>query len=158
MRTKTMQHLNPVWEEKADFIIGINLQTELPNYDIVWEQLWCKKISNDHFMICCIPFFAKDLSLGDEVETDANNMVKSVIKPSGQYTFRVWFGDSKDPNIRNTIIKELVQTDCSIEWYSENLLAISCSEQNAQRIADFLFEKQNNGEIFYDTGKSGRSE
>jgi hypothetical protein len=105
-------------------------------------------------VICCIPFFAKDLSLGDEVETDENYRIKAVIKPSGHYTYRVWFGESNEPNIRDTLVEELEQKGCLLEWYSNNLLAISCSEQDAQMIADILFEKQNNGLIFYETGKT----
>ncbi|MRR31688.1 DUF4265 domain-containing protein [bacterium] len=73
---------------------------------------------------------------------------------SGQYTYRVWFGDSTEPNIRMILSEELKQMKCLIEWYSHNLLALSCSEENAQAVADFLNEKQNNGHIRYETGKT----
>jgi hypothetical protein len=44
MKVKTIQHLNPVWEDKTDFIIGAKSDRKLAGYDEVWEQLWSRKI------------------------------------------------------------------------------------------------------------------
>jgi hypothetical protein len=157
MKEKTIQHLNPVWGGEADYIIGIDVSKlfDDDDYDIVWEQLWSKKISDNHFMICCIPFFAYDLSLGDEVITDNNLMIREVAKPSGRYTYRVWFGSAEQPGIRKSLMKELEQRDCLLEWHSNDLLGVSCLEKDAQIIADLLFEKEKNGVIEYETGKTG---
>lgn len=66
MTVKTIQHFNPVWREDANFIIGIEINISSGD-DPSWEQLWSRKISENRFMICCIPFFPYNLSLGDEV-------------------------------------------------------------------------------------------
>jgi hypothetical protein len=81
MKTKTMQHVNPIYPEKTDFIIGAKCNYKTDEYDMVWEQLWARRISEFRFEICCIPFFAYDLALGDEVVTDKNHMITEVVKP-----------------------------------------------------------------------------
>lgn len=154
MRIKTIQHLNPIWKDEADFIIGIELKNLLPGFDLVREQLWSKKKSDDIFMVCCIPFLAYDLSLGDEVAIDSSYMIKQIVKRSGLFTYRVWFGDTKYPQIRNILNDELEQIGCSLEWYSSDLLAISCCKEDSQTVADLLFKKEENGLIKYETGKT----
>ena len=57
-----------------------------------WEQLWWQQVAPKRFVLCCIPFFVYDLSLGDEVKTDEDNVLLTVLKRSGQVSFRVWFG------------------------------------------------------------------
>jgi hypothetical protein len=154
MKTKTLQHLNPIWRDKANFIIGIEVPSPVPEIDMAWEQLWSKQLSENRFCICCIPFFARNISLGDDVVTNTDYMIQKVVKPSGQFTYRVWFGDSKEPNIRSIIIDEVNQIGCLIEWYSNNLLSISCSENNTQLIGEKLMRKQQEGLIYYESGNT----
>lgn len=155
MKKKTIQHLNPVWKSQADYIIGIDISKMFEDYDMVWEQLWSKQITENHFMICCIPFFAYDISLGDEVITDKNQMIQEVVKPSGRSTYRVWFKNTAGSSTRKRIMDELEQRNCLLEWYSNHLLGVSCLDNHAQFVADFLFEKEKGGEIQYETGKTG---
>ena len=76
MENKSFQHLNPVWREKANFIIGAVVPSLKNNpKEKVWEQLWARKIDNDHYEICCIPMFAYGLALGDVVEIDQRLMI-----------------------------------------------------------------------------------
>lgn len=49
-----------------------------------------------------VPFFVRDLALGDEVETNADLVLGRVIQPSGHVTFRVWFGGS-NPKPENAL-------------------------------------------------------
>lgn len=153
MKTKTMQHLNLIFREKTDFIIGARCNDKPDEYDMVWEQLWVRKISEFRFEICCIPFFVYDLALGDEVVTDENYMITKVVKPSGHYTFRVWFGNSEALHIRDQLLEELTNAGCLYEWYSENLLGIDSIEKNAQQVANILYEKEMAGFLNYETGR-----
>ena len=152
MTTKFIQHFNPIWKEKANFIIRTKVDD--PNNVFSGEQLWARKISEKRFEIFCIPFFAYDLSLGDEVETDEEFFVKKVTKPSGQFTFRIWLKDTPD-GIRTLIIKHLMENDYLIEQHSESLLAINATDANhAQLIADYLMELEKKNNLEYETGKS----
>lgn len=98
-------HEYPVWREKADFIIGVEFDADDAAPSKRREQLWSRRLAGDRFEVCCIPFFAYDINLGDEVETwshgERRYEVRRVVKDSGRYTFRIWFGASRDPAIRD---------------------------------------------------------
>ncbi|MBW3623962.1 MAG: DUF4265 domain-containing protein [Armatimonadetes bacterium] len=148
-------HLHPVWRDRADFIIHARVPDDsMPEY---WEQLWARQVADDRFEICCIPFFLYDLSLGDTVETESEGefqySVKRVVQPSGHYTFRVWFGESRHANVREEVLRGVARLDCLYEWSSENLLAIDTSEAQAQYMADFLYGGHQRGFWIYETGK-----
>lgn len=146
-------HENAVWRDKSDFIIRAYLEENEGRNE--WEQLWAKRVDDRRFSLCCIPFFAYNLALGDEVETDGNYVVQGVIKPSGQFTFRVWFGDSTEPGIKDEVLRQLAAMDALFEWSSANLLAISAKDADqAQEVADYLYARQNGGDLTYETGRT----
>lgn len=150
-------HLSPAWRDRADFIINANIEEEdLPKR---YEQLWVRRLGERWFEICCIPFFVHDLALGDEVETapkgDRQYLLTRVVKPSGGYTFRVWFGDSNLPTARNEVVKAARDRSCEFEWFSENLLALDArDDRRAQELADFLHEREQLGHLTYETGRT----
>lgn len=146
-------HENPAWREKSDFIIRIYLEENEGRNE--WEQLWVKRVGDRRFSICCIPFFAYNLALGDEVETDGNYVVQGVVKPSGQFTFRVWFGDSNNPGVKDEVLQQLEVMSVLFEWSSANLLAISARDSDqAQQLVDYLYARQNAGDLMYETGRT----
>jgi hypothetical protein len=141
-------HPDPVWRDRADFIIG----AKLPEPDRA-EQLWARRLGGRRFEICCIPFFLYDVALGDEVETGDDYELVRVVKPSGRYVFRVWFGQSFHP--REAVAEHLVEMGALIEWSSANLLAIDAADRGlAQSVADYLHEQAASG-LVYETGRSG---
>ncbi len=154
MEPKTIKHLKPVWREKADFIIGAE-DINKTSSTKVWEQLWCRTISENSFEICCIPFFLYDLSLGDEVKTDHDYWIQKVIKPSGHLTFRVWFDKPNNEVRRKELVSQIINHGCLYEIYSNKLIAIDApNELLASEIADYLFTKEQLGWFIYETGKT----
>ena len=149
--TREAVHSEPVWRERSDFIIATRVDPG--DTDIETEQLWVRKIGDSRFEICCIPFFAYDLALGDVVETDASYMFTRVVEPSGRYTFRVWFGNSSHP--REEVADELEGLGALLEWSSRNLLAVDAIDaDHAQVVADCLAEHERGGRLEYETGRS----
>lgn len=148
-------HSEPVWRERSNFIINAELAEEdLPNR---FEQLWARQVGDDRFEICCIPFFLFDVALGDVVATspkeDRKYVLDHVVERSGRYVFRVWFGESFHP--RDEIAEELGRLGALVEWSSVNLLAVDATDEpHAQKIADFLQERQDRGQLLYETGRS----
>jgi len=146
-------HESPVWGNKSDFIIRIYLEKNEGRNE--WEQLWAKQVDDRRFTLCCIPFFAYNLALGDEVETDDHYIVQSVVKLSGQFTFRVWFGDSTKPGIKDELLRQLEEMGALFEWSSANLLAISAKDTDqAQEVANHLYVRQCAGDLMYETGRT----
>ncbi|HET8940921.1 MAG TPA: DUF4265 domain-containing protein [Rudaea sp.] len=142
-------HQAPAWRKQSNFIIA----AKVSGNEGKTEQLWARKINEHLFEICCIPFFIYNLALGDVVETDADYIVQRVVKQSGRYVFRAWFGESNYPS--DSIAEDLAQIGATIEWSSPNLLAVDATdEKHAQQIADFLAERQRAGHLMYETGRS----
>jgi hypothetical protein len=148
-------HAEPVWRERSNFIINAELgEADFPRR---FEQLWARQIGEDRFEICCIPFFLFDIALGDVVKTspkgDRKYVLETVVERSGRYVFRVWFGESFHP--RDEIAEQLTALGALLEWSSMNLLSVDAvDELQAQRVADFLHERQQQGQLMYETGKS----
>ena len=133
---KRIVHLNPVWRDRADCLIQAPIATE--NLSDEWEQLWAQEIESRRFVICCIPFFLYDIALGDEVVAD-DYVFDRVVKPSGRFVFRVWYGDSEDPFVERTVADCLLDLGCVSERYSKNLLAVDAnSPEQAKKVADNL--------------------
>lgn len=144
-------HEKPIWRDRANFILSAFLGVK--NGRNEWEQLWAERVSETQFRLCCIPFFAKDLALGDEIDTDSDFVVRSVVRPSGNYTFRVWLGEQSG-EVRTKVLAELEALGADMEWSSENLLALSVSSEQAQELADSLATFESAGELKYETGRS----
>ncbi len=153
-----LTHENPVWREKADFIIHAMVDSE--DKILRFEQLWVRRINSgeNNFEICCIPFFLYNLSLGDKVRTKARHgkkyIFQEVIERSGHQTFRIWF-NKKDED-RFQIINELKEMGCLLEWQTPkgSLLAIDVSSNElGGKVAHYLFEKEQQGLLIYETGE-----
>lgn len=144
-------HDQPAWRERSNFILATAIESG--NTDVMTEQLWGRKIDDRHFELCCIPFFAYDLALGDVVETDENYLIRRVSKPSGRYVFRVWFGESFHP--RDEVAAELKSLGALLEWSSPNLLAVDTRDAaHAQQVADYLQKQEDAARLVYETGKT----
>jgi Domain of unknown function (DUF4265) len=162
MQSDTAVHLNPVWRERANFLIKAGLPPLAGEDDLnskKWEQLWCKQVCENQFEICCIPFFVYDLALGDIVETglegETRYLLQRVIKPSGHNSFRVWFSGSSAHESHEDVVDAAARFGCLVEWSSTNLLAIDASsDSQAQAIADYLTQQEQNGSLVYETGRN----
>lgn len=153
-------HMSPVWRNNANFIIQADIRE--PATSRSWEQLWARQVGESRFIICCIPFFVYDLALDDEVRTATRDgrqfVVDEVVKPSGHYTFRAWFGSAERITSRDELPDLLKQLGAEFEWYSQNLVAIDASDDShAQAIANLLADREHHGELVYETGRKAMS-
>ena len=149
---KFSTHEAPAWRERSNFIVNAKLPEEGR-----FEQLWARKISDDTFEVCCIPFFLYDVALGDIVRTKESEgrkyMLDGVVEPSGHYVFRARLGRSS--HSREQIVGRLTELGTVMEWSSATLLAIDALDLiHAQHVADFLHEQAERGQLIYETGKT----
>lgn len=144
-------HRDPAWRDRSNFIIATSIEPGDTN--IRTEQLWARRLDDLHYELCCIPFFAYDLALGDVVEVDSNFLVVQVSKPSGRYVFRVHFDQVARP--RDEVLEQLADLGALVEWSSTKLLAIDARDQpHAQQIANFLQDREILGQLMFETGKT----
>jgi len=140
-------HPEPVWRDRSNFVIGARLPE--PGRT---EQLWARQLGERRFEVCCIPFFLYDVALGDVVETDENYDFVRVVRPSGRYVFRVWFGDSTYSKDR--VADGLTKLGALLEWSSANLLAVDAADdEQAKAVADFLQDHEDRQHLVYETGR-----
>lgn len=130
MAAEIATHDAPAWRDKANFLIFADLSTT----GMVgrWEQLWAQQASDDEFVICCIPYFAYGLALGDKVRTAASASKKyvetGVVARSGHRAFRLWLKDAT-PDARARVLKYVERYTPVHEWSSDNLLVVDVPER-----------------------------
>lgn len=144
-------HSSPIWRERADCVFAA--YQEMKDGKNEWEQLWGREVAPQRFIVCCIPFFVYDVALGDEVEVDSDFVLKRVVRRSAQVTFRVWFG-GQEAATRQAVVREIETMNPLMEWSSENLLGLSVSAGEAQKVADWLAKFETAGKLQYETGRS----
>lgn len=146
-------HLDPVWRERADFIINARIDDSDS-----FEQLWCRQVAADRFEICCVPFFLYDVALGDVVQTEPERerkyLLSKVVQPSGRYVFRVHFQSAAAPSVARTA-DELATIGALIEWSSSTLMSVDARDlRHAEEVSALLMHGQSRDDLIYETGKS----
>lgn len=145
-------HRDPVWRDRANFIVATRIDPG--DTGITTEQLWARKIDQRHFELCCIPFFAYDLALGDVVEVDDDYLFHRVTAASGRYVFRVHFAEV-NLEFRDDVVLGLTERGALTEWSSPSMVAVDARDAaHAQEVADYLFEQEQLGHLVYETGKT----
>ena len=138
---KNAVHREPVWRDRADYIVVAELPEEGRG-----EQLWARQVAEHQFEMCCIPFFLYGVALGDLFDTDANDRFQAVIKRSGRHVWRVWFGDTG--TVPHAIADQLSNLGALLEWSSKDLLAVDApNAERARVIDDFLVARHEAGEL-----------
>jgi hypothetical protein len=145
-------HADPVWRARSNFVFRVPIEGE--GEERHWEQLWWDRLGDARFVLCCIPFFAYGLSLGDEVVVDHNRRILAISNPSGQWTYRVWFGDVA-PDRRRAALERITREGPTIERSSENLFALSVPTEQSSQLADVLARLESEGFLRYECGWLG---
>src|SRR5437773_12567622 len=101
-------HPNPIWHERANFLIQARVPRD-EDVPEIWEQLWPRQVGPKLFELCCIPFFAHGLALGDQVETEEpEHVIARVVEHSGARTIRLWFGNTNDEESRSRVLDRVL--------------------------------------------------
>ncbi len=103
---KTFQHPDGVWRDRANYLLFL----ELPENGMR-EQIWARSLGNQTFEVCCLPFLAYGVALGDIVEAP-DNIVKRVVTPSGRRLLRIYF---RDVSWAREVVDELTNACCLVE-------------------------------------------
>jgi hypothetical protein len=93
-----------------------------------YEQLWAKRVGEDRFEVCCIPFFVYDLALGDVVRADARTgyVIQSVEQRSGNRVVRVAVKPSEDVEAMHLRLHNLLgKHEYLHEWFAPGYVAVS---------------------------------
>ncbi len=154
---KIFEHSLPLWEDKGTTVVLAYVTDDEDKNE--WEALWARQIRKDHYEICCIPFFAYKIALGDIVRTNSRRAVVGVAEPSGRSVFRVYFKPEFDASTREARIRDVLNGIADLggemEFYHEDLLGIDAKNKDiANKVVEFLKEWEGNTELLlYEHGK-----
>ena len=121
--TAIVSHSTPAWRAKSNFLIRVDIaDSGLPE---TMEQLWTRRIGHLTFEVCCIPFFAYGLALGDTVQCNSELVLKQRLESGGHNTLRVAIAEfASSHQIHEAIHGWVLATGLLHEWYSPGYLAI----------------------------------
>jgi hypothetical protein len=142
-------HDFPAWREHSNFIIAAKLvEPDSPN-EWRWEQIWARKIDENLFEICCIPFFTYGLALGDLINTKPSNgrqyVINEIVEKSGHITYRIWFLNTGN---WNGIIDDITNLGCIVEvrWEKSKLIAVDAPNfEIKEKLELYLTELESKG-------------
>ena len=93
-----------------------------------FEQLWTTRVGENRFELCCIPFFAYDLALGDVVRADAATgyVVQAVEQRSGNGVVRVAVKRLEDVDVVHVQLHDLLgRLEYLSEWFAPCYVAVN---------------------------------
>jgi hypothetical protein len=129
MGTEIATHDNPAWRDIANFLIFADLSEF--GLEGRWEQLWAQQLGGNEFMLCCIPYFAYGVALGDRLCTAPSRgkkyVLSKVVSRSGHRVLRLWLKHSR-PDARKRVQDVLAVSALLHEWNSANLVAIDVTD------------------------------
>lgn len=138
---------------KAKLFIKLDVTDGYP--PVAEESLWSTQVTETTYEIDNIPFYAKDLSLGDVVSVKKNNdnlHVDQVMQSSGNSTIRVIFFNSEEQALE--ITHQLIKMDCEIETFSKQFIALSISKTDIlERVITYLDLLSSEEKLDYEVGK-----
>jgi hypothetical protein len=147
---ETATHSIPAWRSRANFLI----RADLADHGLAgrMEQLWARKIDNNTFEICCIPFFTYGIALGDMVETDSGYFIRRVTEKGGHRTLRGAVANKgKVDDLHESIHRYLDRIGLMYEWYAPGYFAVDLpSPLRDDEIVPFLQGLATTGDLSYE--------
>jgi hypothetical protein len=155
MEAEYVTHKYPAWRDTANFVIVSCMGDD--DHPERWEQLWARQLAEARFVICCIPFTTYGIALGDEVVTDVFRgkayVVSEVARHGGHCTYRIWFGDSENPAVRENVMERATELGCLVESFSQNIPAIDADgTEMAEALDAFLRPLHESGDLLVENG------
>lgn len=134
-----VQHKDPAWGDRADAVVLRNLASD--DLEGLWEQLWVRHLDLGKYELCCLPFFAYGLALGDvldvAVDRDDRLVITGLARSGGRSLIRVVAGLEADVPTFHDALHALLATEGLIhEWHRSGYVAIDVPD--VQRVAPFL--------------------
>jgi hypothetical protein len=127
-RSRIVTHPDPVWRDRTNFITRLDLaQHDAPG---LWEQCWTHTEDQQQFEMCCIPFRAYGISLGDVLHIEPDNGTHRVVAKSGRRTIRFLFSDDEAAHrdhdrLHRALVERL---GCLVEFRGMHYAAIDLAD------------------------------
>ncbi|WP_285644444.1 DUF4265 domain-containing protein [Lentzea sp. NBRC 102530] len=151
-----VSHEDPVWRAENSHLAMVDLAP----FDLqgMREQLWLRETVDDgEYEICCLPFYAYGLALGDVVGKSGSENVGTVIRKSGRRVLRIMFAEPRfqEGDSRAVLREVLDAAGLLSEWNGDRFIAIDVPDISVmQPIFDSVQAEIQNGTAFWEWGDS----
>ncbi|MEU9603213.1 DUF4265 domain-containing protein [Streptomyces sp. NPDC048057] len=146
-----ISHEEPVWRGEGNQLAMVDLRAF--GLERMLEQLWLREASESgSYAVCCIPFYAYGLALGDVVRLNASGGVERLVRKSGRRVLRVLFAEDRPSADSRSALREAVDA-CGLlsEWNGERQVAIDVLDASIiQPVYDSVQEEIRNGTAFWE--------
>ncbi|MFF4535538.1 DUF4265 domain-containing protein [Streptomyces aureus] len=115
------------------------------------EQLWLSKAEGG-YEVCCIPFWAYGLALGDVVAVSDNGYISGIVRKSGRRVLRVLFLEPRPSMDSRVPLRSVLESAGLLsEWNGDRHVAIDVPDESAMRqVYDVLNPEIQNGTAFWE--------
>ncbi|WP_167739665.1 DUF4265 domain-containing protein [Streptomyces subrutilus] len=146
-----VSHEDPAWRREKNYMVTVDLAP----FDLAGmrEQLWLREIEEGgSYEVCCIPFYAYGLALGDVVSKSGTDAVESVISKSGRRVLRVFFTDPRPRTDSRSELRNVVNsTGLLSEWNGDRHVAIDVPDiAQMQPVFDSVHREIQNRTAFWE--------
>jgi hypothetical protein len=150
-----ISHEDPVWRVEKNYMAMVDLAP----FDLggMLEQLWLREVDEGGgFEVCCIPFYAYGLALGDVVRKSGSDRVDRLIRKSGRRVLRVLFAEPRPLGDSRSALRRAVEsTELLSEWNGDRHVAIDVPDISVmQPIFDSVQREIQNGTAFWEWSDS----
>ena len=121
------------------------------------ESIWAEVTEEGYLKINNIPFYSKEISLGDIVsgiQTEENYLLydKTIIHSKNSTLWIVFFNENQ--KFKDKILTKLIDLGCEYEAFNVNFYAINNTnfKQIQKKYINFLDEFVETDDLDYDTG------
>lgn len=147
MSARHITHTAPAWHGQGDTTLPVRLVFAGDTKGEDLELLWCRRVGEDRFVLCCIPFVLGGMALGDELIAEPDEggayRFRGVARASDNVTFRAWFGQSPAPEAFAEVRDELRALGCLTEEFtSAQVLAVSAAVGGQSQGAEALLDER----------------
>jgi hypothetical protein len=123
-----------------------------------WEGLPAVRVGSDRVRLSGVPYWVRDLNLGDEVRVvesaEGGVVAEERVHDSTNYTYRVVFdGADADDDRWHRLMRDLTSLDCWFDVRTPGFLAISVAAEHAHDVAHCLAARKRS-ELHYETGRT----
>lgn len=148
-----VSHEDPAWRNEKNYMAMVDLAP----FDLggMLEQLWLREVSGG-YEVCCIPFYAYGLALGDVVGKGGSDTVDSLISKSGRRVLRVFFAEPRPVVDSRSALRRAVESgELLSEWNGDRHVAIDVADISAmQPVFDSVQGEIQNGTAFWEWSDS----
>lgn len=148
-------HADPVWRQRVDDTLSL----DVPDLDDLSEQLAVRQVSDAEYEICCLPFTIYDLCLGDVVEVSQDGGRRRIVRTvhdAGRHLFRVSVADNLTGVTLEEVAASLRARGHLVEVWGQDLIAVDAEDDAAaQALGDHLGEREDAGDLVFETGRQG---